>query len=901
MAKLFDAEQILQAIWDNPTPATGLHFTKKGDEWESPQRPDGTEGGRYRTDRTTLSRHGGAIVMHYHGNEGFRPDMPIWDFLKDRYSTNDMLEVYRTAAEAYGILPDYSGFSEEHRRKAARRVEDYPLIAEIANYLTAALRREEGSAAAAYLQRRGLQPSERLGAYSRAIRDSLLQHLQKCFASADATTLRLKVDGLLRCYNPDEYALALPYYNGGRITGFVLRLTAEQDSYTDADGNLRKKPKYSNSLSPEKGGSFERAGYCGRLRTDSPVIMVEGILDAERCMQNGFTNVIALGGQTPTDADGEDAARSAIETLKRYGAKKLIYVPDFEHEELKDADGKVIGYGKLRTDATRRTIAAILPHLTGSLDGRGFLSLKIAQLYNSSSTDKTKQDADSFIRTFGATAFESVLQKADTWYNWRFAEAVGRCGGEDLQAEALKIYSSVSNYCDREKIKQQIQEAKGIYGRLREEGLTTAALKRIDAGDAATTKRQRFEELAKNLQRAIDEHAPEETIDKLLKKAERLRASNRQERLHAQLNATREDYEELVRNKPDELQTGWNMYSNSGKIVRRISFPVGYYSVIAAPTGYGKTSVMMQTAISLSRETQKRFLYVSMEEDEEQLYIRALAAFIGGEGQTGKEGLWTKSEEGTCNPKGELRRVIKQGGYQEDLPLFESNTDRINALTERYWKEIAPYLKFYYGGGGEVEGLCSSLSSVVEEWKADGVEVGGVFFDYTQLMRSEDGSYNRSEELFYICNYLNAFAKEQQIAIIMGSQTNREATKATGTRERKPPIEEINLTNLGDSTGIERTAAEVYLLIRPDRMLQQEDFEGKTSADKPKLPRRTRRCLTEATDGSDSFKAAATGLQVRQNTLYIESLKARIYEDGCYCLLTWDAPTGAILKDSKAD
>lgn len=884
MAKIYDLDSIRAAIWDNPTPALGISFTPYGQGWKSSQRLDGTDSSKDK--KTTLGKYQDEIMVRSN-DEQFKGSQSIWEALQYVYSTSDMGEVYQLAAEAYGIQPDLSGLTEEHRQRMQRRKDDAPLIAEIAKYLTAALKTDKGAAARAYLAQRGLQPSERLGAYSKAIRSDLLTHLKAVFPSWDEALLRKKVDGLLKCVDADDYALVIPYLNGRRIAGFVLRLTAEEKYYIDADGQRQEKQKYSNSLSFAKGGSFERGGYCGRLDTSKPVLLVEGLLDAERCLQNGFSNVIALGGQTPTAGKTEEeAAGSVIETLKRYGAKKLVYIPDYEHEELKDADGKVIGYGKMKTKATIDTIKAIAPHLTGKDDGRGFRWLKIAQLYNSSRDDKTKQDADSFIRDFGAEAFQAVISNAKPWYLWRFETAAASNSGEDLQAEALSIYTSVSSPLDREIIKQNLTgAAPGVYGQLKAVGMTPASLREIDAGGEASTYKQKMTEIVAQLGRAIEEHATAETIGGILKKASRLQNAGEQARMSAILNADREYFEMLVRSKSEDLKTPWKLYDKRGKVIRFASFPSGYYSVIAAPTGYGKTSFLMQTALYFATNSSKRFVFASMEEDAEQLYIRSLAAYMGGKGYTGGGDLWTKNADGYSNPKEELRRKIRLNGATGDLPLFEKNTDEIERLTDDYFREVRPNLRVMYGRGGEVEALCNNIAAVLEDWKADGVEIGGVFFDYIQLMRQAERSYSRTEELFTICTFLNDFAKELQIPVIMGCQMNRDATKQGANAVK---FDDINLTNLGDSSGIEKTAAEVYMLSRPEWAIPKEAYSAMTW-DKIK-GRRTKRCLMD--DGAAGFK-------VRENTLYIENLKARGYPTDGYALLEWDAATGAISQQTS--
>lgn len=867
---MYDKDKIRQAIWDNPTPATGLYFERHGQQQWSRQRLDGTD--TPRPDKSVL-KYGqkGELLVIYNGSS-YPNTQSIWDFLKWRYNTNEPIEMYKAAAEAYGIQGDTSELPEDQRRAMAKRAEDATIIAEIAKYLTAQLNTQDGASTRAYLHSRGLAPTERMGAYSRKIRAGLLKYLSAGFKTIPASTMEEKLKELLTRWDADDYGLVLPYYNGRKITGFCLRRTTNATTYTDKDGHQREKPKYLFSLNTSSGGSFEKNGYCGNLNANQPVILVEGALDAERCKQAGFDNVMALGGKTPTDGE--------VKTLLRHGVKHIIQVPDFEYNKSGDLD---------EAEAVGGTIKKLTPLLTGELAGAGFVSYKVARLYNEGGEDKTKQDADSFIRHYGADAFGEVLRTAQPWYKWAFEDAAAHHSGEDLAARALAIYGAVKSPIDAENIKRSLQgQPVGVYARLKEAGVSSAVLKQIDAGAEATIYRDKIEAVTRELSEAVARHDAADNIATILRRASRLQTSGGQTRLAAQMNATRGYYESLVKAKPEELQTGWALYNGDGRKIRNISFPIGYYSVIAAPTGYGKTAFLMQTAIDLARSLRKVFIFVSMEEDEEQLYIRALATYLG-ESLPSTSGAWTKWEGGYINPKGELRRNIKQEGFTGELDLPELDApetlqEKIEKRTAEYWREVAPYLKFYHSPNGEVTELCNNIAAVVEDLQAVGVEVGGVIFDYVQLMRTAEAKYSRSEELYSVCTQLNAFAKEMQLAIIMGGQTNREATKQG---KQAIGIDGIDLNNLGDSTGIERTAAEVYLLLRPERLIKDLD----SSSDINDIgSTRTRRCVHYAADGST---------QVKPNRLYIENLKARNYAPDGYALIAWDAPTGAIKNTSE--
>ena len=114
---------------------------------------------------------------------------------------------------------------------------------------------------------------------------------------------------------------------------------------------------------------------------------------------------------------------------------------------------------------------------------------------------------------------------------------------------------------------------------------------------------------------------------------------------------------ELVAQKPEYLQTSWALYrerydkatrSTETYENRKISFAPAAVSVVAAPTNHGKTLILLQTAINVAQTTGKRFIYLSIENDAEQLYIRAITAHMGG--------VWAADEP---NPRGKVRQHIK--------------------------------------------------------------------------------------------------------------------------------------------------------------------------------------------------------------------------------------------------
>ena len=321
---MYDNNEILAAIWAAPDKCTGLNFEMKGGSWVSQQDLDGRyypkSGGR-----TILRRNAdGTLFICYNGEE-FKPAQRIFNYLKYRWSTNDAGEIYRRLGEIYGIAPDLSSYTPAQLQRYEKRRQ--PILDAVAEYVTAALNTDKGAAAREYLEARHLRPSKRLGAVSEEIIKDAKAAICKKYPALSYSQVDKEVEAIFTLganpeagrkgyrINANDYQLIGPYYNGTHVAGFWLRLTGSP-TWTDRDGNEHKKSKYLFNDGLAKGG------YCDTLRSGYPVILVEGMLDAEKVKQAvelatpedaaklaPLANVLALGGVAPTDRRTPPAPR----------------------------------------------------------------------------------------------------------------------------------------------------------------------------------------------------------------------------------------------------------------------------------------------------------------------------------------------------------------------------------------------------------------------------------------------------------------------------------------------------------------------------------------------------------------------------------------------------------------
>lgn len=451
-------EDIMSAFMANPGPATGLRWERgRGSTaWQSSQHPDGTEDSQRRRDTLIIKTASDGLPVFYH-NGGGNQAWNFWNYFREHFNTNDTHEVICALAECYNIMPDLSGFTPEQRQRYDKRKADAAFLNATAKFLTKELCGTDGEAARRYLLKRKLKPSPRLAAYGRNIKERLIPHLLQTFPGTPAATVEKFVSQALPFYDPDDYQLIIPYYNGttDKCTGFVGRLTSSKETYVDtATGEEVKKAKYRNS----QASIFIKGGYCTAMKHGLPIVIVEGNLDVERLMQAGLDskyNIFAFGTQTPVGAGDGDLERNQIATLKRYGSKHIIYVPDREFDR----------EGRLRTAATENTIKALAPYINGTEDG--FLSLRIADLPN---PGQDKMDADSYVVKYGKDAFCEQVERAEDYWMWQLRTAAQELSGAELASRASTIYCGIMTGTDRERVKQLLEDGNA--------GQTAEALRR---------------------------------------------------------------------------------------------------------------------------------------------------------------------------------------------------------------------------------------------------------------------------------------------------------------------------------------------------------------------------------------------------------------------------------------
>lgn len=879
---MYDKDRLIAAIWDNPQYCMPLTFERRGGLWVSAQNPDGsTHDGEHRKDRTTLKqgrdRSGDATIWVNYNGDGYPAGQTIWKYLHWLWNTNEHVEVLQRLGDAYGIQPDLSAYSPEQIERVQRRRTEADMLRHITKCVTAALQSpKHGEVARDYLKRRGLQASERMGAWNSGIRVAIKDSMKKKYGLSE----KAAEDYLVRFfppYYPDDYQLVLPYYNGaGNVIGFALRLTSDKLTYTDKDGAEVKKKKYQYSAEMPRG-----TGYCEALHGgDEVAYIVEGQIDAENMKQHGFGNVIALGGQSIGD--------DFIKTLQRYNVRKVMLIPDCEYYDADD-ERKGIGVaGRRKTKATSEDIAALLPHMATAYSGDGFISVRVADLETADSRQqKTKVDADAYLNDYGEAGMRGVVHDAVQWYEAELRAIVEDYADDTdtMTAKATDVFCSMQNPAQRQRLKDSITSAKyGYLATLRNAGLSAAELTLIEAHGGHSTWASRIAEVVADMGKA----KTSESMGALLTKAQQIQQADAYADFAAQIDATREEIHAQVADKPDYLQTSWTLWrehydkaTQETKYyeARKISFAPCAVSVLAAPTNHGKTLILLQTAINAAKDTHSMFLYLSVENDLEQLYVRAVTAYMGD--------VWSDSEQ---NPRAALREHIRAADCPRTLFGKNGKSIDVDGYIRKYWREVAPYLRMAWTNT-DIDAIQNNVQNIVEAWRAQGLNVGGVFIDYLQRVQYPAmHAHSRTDELKGICDRLNDIAKATKLPIIVAAQFNRDATKTGGDM-----LDGVELANIGESAGIENVAEDVYLLWQIDKIntakYHPAESKGGSAGRFKILPNqyRSRRCFADEDDEETLLRGH----------LYVENLKARDFATGGYCLLPYNGAAGAVTSDES--
>lgn len=287
---------------------------------------------------------------------------------------------------------------------------------------------------------------------------------------------------------------------------------------------------------------------------------------------------------------------------------------------------------------------------------------------------------------------------------------------------------------------------------------------------------------------------------------------------------------EEIKNKPEALVTGYEL----GK--EKLSFQTGGFTIIAAPTGHGKTTMLMNVMLDLAkRYPDKRHWFFSYEEGRAAIAIKTLNAYCNNDYSTNN------------------KRTIES--YYKGDPSFFAIGTRLADFEDkakRFWGLVEK---------GTINIIATDhpadeLVKVIREIAYD--KTGFIGIDYIQLLSRTDSSRyaSRADELKRICLDLKDIAVEKGLAIVAAGQFNRQVLA--------PWLMEAQ--GLADASDIEKAANKVIGVWNGDKQ--------------PK---------TQVKD--DSFMRERG---IKEGTMYLEVLKARDERSGDYAIYEYNGNRGHI-------
>jgi replicative DNA helicase len=194
--------------------------------------------------------------------------------------------------------------------------------------------------------------------------------------------------------------------------------------------------------------------------------------------------------------------------------------------------------------------------------------------------------------------------------------------------------------------------------------------------------------------------------------------------------------------------------------------------VLAARPGVGKTSLALNIALNAAKRYGQKVAFFSLEMSSEQLVQRLLSSETG----VNQQRLRTGDIQDQDWPM-----LMEAAGVLSETMLFIDDTPAVSALELR-----------------------TKARRLQAEFGLDLIVV-----DYLQLMRGDQRTENRVQEISYITRSLKSLAREMEAPLIALSQLSR----AVESRSDRKPI----LSDLRESGSIEQDADVVMFIYRDDR------------------------------------------------------------------------------------
>ncbi len=223
--------------------------------------------------------------------------------------------------------------------------------------------------------------------------------------------------------------------------------------------------------------------------------------------------------------------------------------------------------------------------------------------------------------------------------------------------------------------------------------------------------------------------------------------------------------DEILAPLKEVLHTGWKNFDDLLG-----GLHLGEFNVLGGRPGMGKTQLLTNLAIHVSKE--HPVLYVSLDLSESLLCSRIISAMFKIDLQRLLTGRLSEQEKQRIDDEfGTIKR--------QKLFLYNGTIDSMHAF-QKYCRE---------------------------QIQKNGIQL--IIIDYLQLMGSKRYRFNRELEIGYISRTMKAISRDYRVCVLASSQLSRSVEQRGG---EKRPI----LSDLRESGAIEQDADKVFFLYRPE-------------------------------------------------------------------------------------
>ena len=307
---------------------------------------------------------------------------------------------------------------------------------------------------------------------------------------------------------------------------------------------------------------------------------------------------------------------------------------------------------------------------------------------------------------------------------------------------------------------------------------------------------------------------------------------------------------------PEALPTGYQVKSEQG-FRQKLLLLSGKLTTIAGATGHGKTLLLMNLLLNVSRlRPDKRFVLFTYEENEDTIIEYLLNIYLNDLNLM-RSGDWRSN-----------RILIKEyfsgqgtGNFGKDSVVpFEL---RKNLFFRKYIETGRILIKYIDSDSTE---LCSYIDFLSKPEN----NIGGVFVDYFQCINPDPHKKypTRQEALKSICFELKDVANKTGLPVVLGCQFNQTVLSPT----------DVLLTNIGEAGDISRIVSECWGLWQM----------GKDIGRKVETREQARIESLELKSGQISLRDPFL------KGMYLRVLKSRIVETGSEEMFDFRGLTGKI-------